>query len=394
MADEMNLAQLYLDIADVIIVAIASDETVIEINKKGCEILGYKKGEILGQNWFDKFIPARMRDEVRPLFHKMLAGTLRLSHYENPVLTQDGSERLIAWHNILLRDDQDHVIATLSSGEDITDRKALERELNDYRQRLEQVVAERTADFARANEKLVREAEEHKKAQEGLTLRATILDNAREAVFLLNPNGDFVYANEAAVKTYGYTRKEFLSLDLRKLLPPHLAPLIGPRLKEVVRKHQLELETIHVRKDKSLMPVQVRHSLITMPRGQFIVSVIRDITSEVRLRQLLAAMPAMLWATDTELKLTSASGAGLTAAGLEPPKTGLSLGEYLEKNRLPDSILNAHRRALTGESVAYQFKKGEQAYFGRAAPLRDAQGELIGTINVALDVKDFQKTPK
>lgn len=510
MTRKMNLAQLYLDIADVIIVAIGGDETVIEINKKGCEILGYKKNEVIGQNWFDKFIPARMRDEVKPLFHQMLAGALRLSHYQNPVLTRDGSERLIAWHNILLRDDRGHVIATLSSGEDITEqklaeekyhtivrtamdgfwltdlqgrildvndsycrligytrdellkkyitdleaaetpaetaahiqkiiregsdrfetshrrqdgqvidievsvnyqdveggrffvflrditeRKRFELELAQYRQRLEQVVAERTADFARANEKLVREIEEHKKAQEGLLLRATILDNAREAIFLLSPNGDFIYVNEAAVRTYGYARNEFLGMDLRLLLPPHLVPLIGPRLKEVVRKHQLELETIHVRKDKSLMPVQVRHSLIKMPYGQFIVSVIRDITSEVRLRQLLAQMPAILWATDTELKLTSVSGAGLAAAGSAPgQETGMPLTEYLNTNRLPDAILVAHRRALAGEPVAFQFEgKGKVRHLGRAAPLRNAEGTIIGTVSIALDTGELAKTP-
>ena len=110
-------------------------------------------------------------------------------------------------------------------------------------------------------------------------LRAMILDNAREAIFLVNSKGDFAYANEAASKTYGYTRDEFLNMNLRQLLRQQDAHLIDSRLKEVFEKGQLELETIQVKKDKTLMPVQVRHSLIRTLHGQFIVSVMRDITS-------------------------------------------------------------------------------------------------------------------
>ena len=47
MAQELlNRTQDYLDIAGVIIVIIRPDETVELINKKGCDLLGYRKEEI------------------------------------------------------------------------------------------------------------------------------------------------------------------------------------------------------------------------------------------------------------------------------------------------------------------------------------------------------------
>jgi len=49
-------------------------------------------------------------------------------YYENPVVTKEGKERLIAWRNNILRNNEGKIIATLSSGEDITERKAAERE--------------------------------------------------------------------------------------------------------------------------------------------------------------------------------------------------------------------------------------------------------------------------
>ncbi len=80
-------------------------------------------------------------------------------------------------------------------------------------------MAERTAECAKANEELSREIQEHRKTEEGLKLRATILDNVGEAIFLLNDKGDFEYANEAASKAYGYSLDEFLNMNIRSLLP-------------------------------------------------------------------------------------------------------------------------------------------------------------------------------
>ena len=47
-------------------------------------------------------------------------------YYENPILTVEGEERLIAWHNTVLRDEAGNVTGTLNAGEDITDRTRAE----------------------------------------------------------------------------------------------------------------------------------------------------------------------------------------------------------------------------------------------------------------------------
>lgn len=126
---EKARAQTYLDIAGVIIVVIGADETVRLINKKGAEILGYEEREIIGRNWFKSFIPPRMRGQVRSAFQRLMSGSGELPEYfENPVKTRRGEERMIAWRNALVRDGAGAVIATLSSGEDITARKLAEEQ--------------------------------------------------------------------------------------------------------------------------------------------------------------------------------------------------------------------------------------------------------------------------
>ncbi len=400
MPSKMNIAQLHFDLADVMIVTINKEEKVTQINKKGAQILGYPKRGIIGKNWFASFLPERIRETVRTNFHKMLHGEIPLRHYENPVTTKNGMERIISWHNILVKDEKNNIVGTLSSGADITElkhaekalqesaerfsttvenmiegyqvidcgwryvyvneaaakqgrhskegligrtmiemypgiektemfdhlkkcmnervpnqmeneflfpdgskgwfelriepapegililstditkRKEVEKELSIYRQRLEEVIAQRTAECAQANKRLLEEMEGRRKTEEGLMLRAAILDNAKEAIFLINTKGDFVYANEAASKTYGYTHNELLNMDLGHLLRPQETHFIESQLKETIEKGQMNFETFHIKKDRSTIRVEVQNSLIKTKHGQFIVGVMRDISEK------------------------------------------------------------------------------------------------------------------
>ena len=128
--EEKNRIQSYLDIAGVILVVIDTHQKVSLINKKGCEILGYEENEIIGKNWFDTFIPERIREEVKAGFRKLMDGEIDpVEYFEDPVLTKTGEERMIAWHNAVLRDEKGNIVNRLSSGEDITERKKMGEEI-------------------------------------------------------------------------------------------------------------------------------------------------------------------------------------------------------------------------------------------------------------------------
>ncbi len=130
LAAERDRAQGYLDIAGVMLLAIDTDQKVTLVNQKGCEILGYEESEILGRDWFDAFIPERLRNGVEAIFKQLVAGEIEpVEYFENPILTSSGEERVIAWHNTVIRDSEGRITGTLSSGEDITDRKRSENEV-------------------------------------------------------------------------------------------------------------------------------------------------------------------------------------------------------------------------------------------------------------------------
>jgi PAS domain S-box-containing protein len=141
---ERDRAQTYLDVAGVMLVVITPDQKVRLINHAGCALLGRPEHEILGQNWFELFLPADQRETVRTVFHRLMAGEQRLvEHYENPVVTSSGEKRLISWHNILLRNPRGEIQGVISSGEDVTDRR-----------RAEQRLRETAAALARSNKEL------------------------------------------------------------------------------------------------------------------------------------------------------------------------------------------------------------------------------------------------
>ncbi len=127
---DYNKTKQYLSVASIIMLAIGHDQKVIMINKKGCEILGYSESKIVGKNWFENFIPESNIKEIKSVFDQLMNGKADLvEYYENTIITKSGEEKIIAWHNSLLRDDQKRIIGTLSSGQDITGLKRTEKAL-------------------------------------------------------------------------------------------------------------------------------------------------------------------------------------------------------------------------------------------------------------------------
>lgn len=162
---EKDKIQKYLDVAGIAVIAINTNQNVTLINKKGCEILGHRESDIIGKNWFDNFIPKKIRFESKAGFIMLMQGeTEPIDYFESLVLTRNKEERTIGWYNTLLKDETDNIIGILCSGEDITERKNMEEELNKYREHLEDLVKERTDEIKKINQQLIHLTAEAKQA--------------------------------------------------------------------------------------------------------------------------------------------------------------------------------------------------------------------------------------
>jgi PAS domain S-box-containing protein len=203
---ERELAQQYLDIAGVIMVALNTEGIITLINKKGCDILGYEEKELIGRNWFDVCLPQNIKQVVKGVFNSLISGNIAsVEYYENTVLTKDGNERDIAFHNTVLYDQSSEISGILFSGEDITDRKQAESSLKESEQFLENIV-----------------------------------EQIPDMIFLKDAeNLRFVRFNKAGEDLLGYSREELRGKNDYDFFPKAEADHFTGKDREVLRTNQL-----------------------------------------------------------------------------------------------------------------------------------------------------------
>ena len=115
--DTVNLIVLGLDI----------DGRVDYVNPFFLRVTGYEPEEVVGLDWVEHFLPPDARGSIASVMRELAELEAR-PHFRNPILTRDGSERMISWHNTIVRDADGHVVGTLSIGEDVTEHELLEQQ--------------------------------------------------------------------------------------------------------------------------------------------------------------------------------------------------------------------------------------------------------------------------
>ncbi|HEY73845.1 MAG TPA: GAF domain-containing protein [Thermoflexia bacterium] len=136
-------------------------------NPKTVEIIGYTVEDLIGQHWTAIIAPEYMT-EVEKETDKRSHGIA--SRYETVLLAQDGQRvpAIVSAHPLF---DGDRFTGVLSVLTDITERKRAEEELREYRDHLEKLVEQRSAELVRANEQLEQEITEHEQAEKALRRR-------------------------------------------------------------------------------------------------------------------------------------------------------------------------------------------------------------------------------
>jgi signal transduction histidine kinase len=117
----------------------------------------------------------------------------------------------------------------------------------------------------------------------------------------------------------------------------------------------------------------------------------RALTARDRRWQLVAQQaPIVVYTVDRNLRFTSGVGAGMTALGLRSNGTlvGVSLEEYFQASGAAQPLIDAHRKALGGDTV-----RTESHWLGRThelllEPLRNSGESIIGVVGVAVDITE------
>ena len=269
-------------------------------------------------------------------------------------LPKDGPQVLLEPGGVPVLDAQGNFPGNQQISRDIIRLARVEEVLRRSHDELEARVLERTAEIQASNDAL-RDSEEKYRQ-----LFATIAD----AVLVFDAETRrFLEANSAAVRLYGYTHEELLTLTYTDLLvdPEASMPSIAVALGGAVARIPLRY---HRKKDRTIFPVEICGSAFLLGGRRVLCGIIRDITARQQAEETLR---------NSEQELADFFGEsplGLLWVGPD--------GAILKVNRAELELVGRRERELLGHHVAELHADA------------DAATDLLGRLAKAETVRNFR----
>jgi len=160
------------------------------------------------------------------------------------------------------------------------------------------------------NHQLQAEIRERQEAEQALRESEarfrTLVGQAADAIFVIDPTGNFLDANQQACKNLGYTHEELLTLsapDIQKRLPEGG---FVQAWEQMVTGKIVTIDGIHQRQDGTTFPVEVRGGMVDWSGRKAVLAIARDVTerkqaeealrqSEEQLRQIAENLEQVFW---------------------------------------------------------------------------------------------------
>jgi PAS domain S-box-containing protein len=258
----------------------------LTINKSGLELIG--KGETIVGESFDRLWSFHTDLTPDEIARRVLDGE-KLS-FEAESLRPDGA-RLI-WSAVLnpVQDFDEKIRHFVGIFVDITERKKAEEELRKHKEHLEDLVEMRTSDLSLTNERLQREIADREMTEAALRESEdrfrSLFSLASDSILLMDPTKDgppvIVDANITACTMHGYDRSELIGKPIIMLDDPDSAMETARRKERLMRGEVMTFEVNHVRKDKSVFPLEVSAGVVKVGGKPYILTIERDITERKR----------------------------------------------------------------------------------------------------------------
>ena len=198
---------------------------------------GHKPEQFIGKSFAPLFDEENLKKAM-----DLYTRTLKGESLKREVYFKDTGV-LCEYKNIPLRDEKGEIVGVLGTARDITERKRLENELKNINKSLEQRVAKRREEWAKANEALQIKIAQHKRWEEILRKSEEkyirLIENLQENYFFYSHDtaGVFTYLSSAITNILGYTTEEFLT---------HYSEYMtdNPDNKKVIRHTDLSIEGV------------------------------------------------------------------------------------------------------------------------------------------------------
>jgi PAS domain S-box-containing protein len=245
---ESDFSKSLVDTAQAIVLVLDTEGRIVSYNPYLEEISGYRLEDVKGKDWFTTFLPECDYDGIRQLFNKAI-GDIRTRGNVNPIITKDGREIFIEWHDKTLKDCKGNITGLLAIGQDVTERKKAEE--------------------------AIRESEEKYRQ---------LAQNMKQGLFFTD-KGTFVEVNKAMGDIFGYSTEELVGMHSWRLVLPEIQEDIKNEFfGKVKMKDIIPIEVSCLRKDGSEIIVEVRMNEMIEGRDYGLVT---DITERKNAEQVL-----------------------------------------------------------------------------------------------------------
>jgi PAS domain S-box-containing protein len=240
---------------------------------------------------------------------------------------------------------------------------------------------------------------------------AAVVESSDDAIISKDLNATITSWNRGAELLFGFTADEAVGNSITMIIPPDRLgeePDILKRIRAGERFNNFE--TVRRRKDGSLVDISLTISPIKDANGAIVgvSKIARNISdrkaaeaklrdSEQRLRDLLSAIPAAIYTTDADGKITYFNEAAVEFAGRTPTigsdewcvtwKLYWPDGRPLPHDQCPMAVALKEGRAIRGiEAVAERPDGTRVPFIPYPTPLRDSTGKIVGGINMLIDI--------
>ena len=220
---------------------------------------------------------------------------------------------------------------------------------------------------------------------------------------------EFLAVNEAAVRQYGYSREEFLTMTVRDIRPSEDVAAVEEYVSKISTSAPNAEQWRHKRKDGTIIDVEVVwHELFYQERHALLVSA-KDITkrkqarealrkSEARFRMMADTAPVMIWVSGTDKLCTFFNKPWLDFTGRSIEE---EMGNGWVENIHPDdqsNCLSAYAAAFDSRerfSIEYRLRRHDGEYrwvLVEGVPRFSSAGKFEGYIGSCIDITERKNT--
>ena len=177
-------------------------------------------------------------------------------------------------------------------------------------------------------------------AEESLRRYQLLSQKARDIILFIDADGHIIDANEAAVRSYGYTKEELLSLNISDIR--RKSDFVQKQM-EYADRTDLFFESLHFRKDGSSFPVEVSSQSTEIDGKRVLLGVIRDITERKNAAKALH---------ESEEKFRTLFNKAFDAIYLhEIDEDSSIISRFVEVNDIACTTLGYTREEMIGQSL-------------------------------------------